>query len=42
VTVRLEHRFFSKKNNSDWIYFGASYLKLKNLEKKIGGKKKFL
>ena len=40
MTVRLEHRFFSKKNNGDWIYFGASYLKLKNLEIKIGGKKK--
>ena len=40
MTVRLEHRFFSKKNNSDWIYFGASYLKQKKKKKKIGGKKK--
>ena len=40
MTINLEHRFFNKKNNNNWIYFGVNYIKLKILEKKIGNKKK--
>ena len=35
MTLNLEHRSFVKKNDKKWIYFGASYLKLYLLEKKL-------
>ena len=35
MTLNIEHRLFVKKNDKKWIYFGASYLKLYLLERKI-------
>ena len=40
MSINLEHHFFCKKENHNWIYFGNNFLNLKRVENTKGEKNK--